>query len=501
MYTAPFIFRRHDQQVQHLIIIEIRQRFVRLDHVFCRIHTPGFDWLPTNDALWNLTRKRRGAAARPYAECLRARSSCPPLRRTEFNQISWKVWPLEEARRARSSERTNPELSLNRRVSVEGRSPRPPLLCYSRRLGSRHDRHRITMTRPFLAGLTAASVARLLVFKKLLGIFFWLTRIRAIVHDRSSAIGAASVTARLEISRLAPTRAGRLRSTAGSRPSGSLPRVVTRRDAERSRTPGAGRRRSAGRAQAVNSRLRGRATSGSTEGGSPKVVPHGSRPTRRRNGGKFACLQTLEISQNRKIRVGCGRPAILKVGRDGEGREGLEEDLPGGKDDVGGQHGCGRRSWFVWRRLRARPAREAPASRGRYDRRRRADRGRRASWRETSGRARNYVPAHSRGYDDTTPSTFSRGGAGRRGFSFGAVSPIEAISSWARANGRRGDPSIRIRSGRRPGRAHSHRDRRRGDGSSRSRGRTLAERGPAGLRIDRRAAGAGRHGAAGNGGG
>ena len=120
---------------------------------------------------------------------------------------------------------------------------------------------------------------------------------------------------------------------------------------------------------------------------------------------------------------------------------------------------------------------------------------------KASGRARDYVPAHSRGYDDTTPSTFSRGGAGRRGFSFGAVSPIEAMSSWARANGRRGDPSIRIRSGRRPSRAHSHRDRRRGDGSSRSRGRTLAERGPAGLRIDRRAAGSGRHGAAGNGGG
>src|SRR5271154_799190 len=96
-----------------------------------------------------------------------------------------------------------------------------------------------------------------------------------------------------------------------------------------------------------------------------------------------------------------------------------------------------------------------------------------------------------------TPSTFSRGGTGRRGFSFGAVSPIEATSSWARANGRRGDPSTRIRSGRRPSRARSYRDRRRGDGASRSRGRTLAERGSGELRIDGGAAGAGRHGAVG----
>src|SRR5271170_3156510 len=43
-----------------------------------------------------------------------------------------------------------------------------------------------------------------------------------------------------------------------------------------------------------------------TEGASPKVVPHGSRSTRRRNGGKFSCLQTLEISQNWKIVSGRG---------------------------------------------------------------------------------------------------------------------------------------------------------------------------------------------------
>jgi hypothetical protein len=39
-----------------------------------------------------------------------------------------------------------------------------------------------------------------------------------------------------------------------------------------------------------------------TEDASPKVLPHGSRRTRpRRSEGKFSCLQTLEISQNRKI--------------------------------------------------------------------------------------------------------------------------------------------------------------------------------------------------------
>jgi hypothetical protein len=191
--------------------------------------------------------------------------------------------------------------------------------------------------------LTAASVARLLVFKKLLGIFFWLTRIRAIVHDRSSAIGAAFVTARLEISRFAPTRAVRLRSTAGSLPSGSLrppgryapyaERVAhswsgTARSAAQSpsrklapsrtrhfrldrRRVAEGRpaRLSANAAQKWREnfclqtpetsqnceifwRRRGheeasRWKSAMTEGASPKVVPHGSRPTRRRNGGKI----------------------------------------------------------------------------------------------------------------------------------------------------------------------------------------------------------------------
>jgi hypothetical protein len=49
-------------------------------------------------------------------------------------------------------------------------------------------------------------------------------------------------------------------------------------------------------------RLRGRATSGSTEGASPIVVPRGARRMRgRKSDAKFSCLQTPEISQNREI--------------------------------------------------------------------------------------------------------------------------------------------------------------------------------------------------------
>jgi hypothetical protein len=73
----------------------------------------------------------------------------------------------------------------------------------------------------------------------LLGIFFRLIRIHAIVHDRSSAIGAVSVIARLEISRLAPTRA---EPSAGWFPCGPFQAAMPKR----CRIPGAGPRWRAG---------------------------------------------------------------------------------------------------------------------------------------------------------------------------------------------------------------------------------------------------------------
>jgi hypothetical protein len=81
-----------------------------------------------------------------------------------------------------------------------------------------------------------------LSFQTLFGIFFRLIRIHAIVHDRSSAIGAASVTARLEISRLASTHAKPLRSTAGWFPCGAFQAAMPKR----CRIPGAGPRWRAG---------------------------------------------------------------------------------------------------------------------------------------------------------------------------------------------------------------------------------------------------------------
>jgi hypothetical protein len=103
------------------------------------------------------------------------------------------------------------------------------------------------------------------------------------------------VTARLEISRLAPTRAEPLRSTAGSRRyAGKVSHSLSGTAMEGGTEPEPQTR--------PPQRLRGRATSGSTEGASPNVVPRGSqRMRRRKSDAKFSCLQTGEISQNREI--------------------------------------------------------------------------------------------------------------------------------------------------------------------------------------------------------
>jgi len=135
-----------------------------------------------------------------------------------------------------------------------------------------------------------------LSFQNIFGmIFFWLARIRAIVHDGSSAIGAASVTARLAISRLAPTRADPLRSRAGWLRSGWLHAAMPKG----SRIPGAGRRWSAGESPTRCFRLDRRPVA---ERRPARLSANAAQEMER----KFSCLQTLEKSQSRKIISGRG---------------------------------------------------------------------------------------------------------------------------------------------------------------------------------------------------
>jgi hypothetical protein len=120
------------------------------------------------------------------------------------------------------------------------------------------------------------------------------------VHDRSSAIGAASVTARLEISRLAPTRA----DPCGRRPGGSLwpvPGGYTEKVSHsRSGTAMEGGTEPEPQTR-PRQRLRGRATSGATEGASPNLVPRGSQRMRRKKAvGNFPACKPLKYYNTAK---------------------------------------------------------------------------------------------------------------------------------------------------------------------------------------------------------